>query len=44
MKPDLILKGVWHQVLYEKTTTEGLETQGIVSRLDYRFYEKGKMF
>jgi hypothetical protein len=44
MKPDLILKGVRLQVLYEKTTTEGLETQRIVSRLDYRFYEKGKMF
>jgi hypothetical protein len=45
MKSDLILrKGVWLQVFYEETTAEGLETQRIVARLDYRFYEKGKMF
>jgi hypothetical protein len=44
MKPDLILKGLWLQVFSEKTATEGLETQRIVSGLDYRFYEKGKMF
>ncbi len=44
MKADLILKGIWLQVFSEKTTTEGLETQRIVSRLDYSFSEKGKMF
>jgi hypothetical protein len=42
MEADLILKGAWLQFSKKRSQFEGLESQRIVSRMDYRLHEKLK--